>query len=328
MIAPAARRVARTALTALLERLDVWHGLLVLTYHRIGDPDACPLDRRTFSATPEGFAEQIDLLARRCDVVDLRDWEPGRGGRGRQVAVTFDDGYRDNATVALPVLRRAGVPATFFVTPGLLDRRELPWWDEVAWRLRGLREAVRPPGPGLPRPVPRAGSEDAIAEVAERCKRAPGPVAEALVAHVRRHAPDPPEPSGAEDLWMRWDEVRDLHRAGMAVGGHTMTHPVLTAVPEARQDEEIGASLRRVADETGEDAGLFAYPVGRSWAFGGAARAAAARHGARLAFALDGGHVPAGGADRLALPRASVSTTMTTGRVRSALAAPQAFARW
>ncbi len=100
----------------------------VLLYHRVAraEPDAYGL-----AVTPEAFRRQMEHLRASCNVLPLgelveraqRDDLPPRA-----VAVTFDDGYLDNLTVASPVLVELGLPATFFVTGEGLDGREY-WWD-------------------------------------------------------------------------------------------------------------------------------------------------------------------------------------------------------
>ncbi len=60
--------------------------------------------------------------------------------RGRYGMITFDDGYRDNHATALPILKREGVTATFFVATGFIDAPRLPWWDEIAWMVRTSRQ--------------------------------------------------------------------------------------------------------------------------------------------------------------------------------------------
>jgi hypothetical protein len=129
-----ATALRRTGLGAALRRAGAWRGLLVLTYHRIGDPAESPLDRNLFSATAEEFARQVCHLARECEVIGLDDVPAALRARGgRRVLVTFDDGYRDNFELAFPLLRAAGMPAAFFLATGFLDRPRLSWWDELAW---------------------------------------------------------------------------------------------------------------------------------------------------------------------------------------------------
>ena len=98
---------------------DPSNRVVVLCYHSI-DP-SLPFA----SASPELFRAQLEWLTETCDVVRLRDVPElvRTGGRSRPaVAVTFDDGYADNHTRALPLLEAAGAPATFFLTAGFVDR--------------------------------------------------------------------------------------------------------------------------------------------------------------------------------------------------------------
>ncbi|MGB2710613.1 MAG: polysaccharide deacetylase family protein, partial [Conexibacter sp.] len=124
-------------LRALLARLPLWRGVLVLNYHRVGDGSATPWDHTLWSATAEGFDAQLTFLARHAEVVGPDDLPAlAAGRRGRRVLLTFDDGYRDNHEIAYPLLRRHGLQATFFLATGFLDRPHVAWWDEIAWMVR------------------------------------------------------------------------------------------------------------------------------------------------------------------------------------------------
>lgn len=89
----------------------------VLVYHTInevaGEPD-CPE-----MITPARFEQQLDWLSRRRQVVPLIDT---LSNQSRLVALTFDDGYRDNLTTALPLLEKYSLPATVFVVAGFINR--------------------------------------------------------------------------------------------------------------------------------------------------------------------------------------------------------------
>ena len=108
----------------------------VLCYHSIHGT------KRTASASPTLFAEHLDWLADHCEVVPLADVpiraRTGTGGRP-VVALTFDDGFRDNAEIALPLLADRGMTATFFITSGLVDR-DPEVLDRFGFLLRAARE--------------------------------------------------------------------------------------------------------------------------------------------------------------------------------------------
>ncbi|HKB48979.1 MAG TPA: hypothetical protein VKC57_14845, partial [Ktedonobacterales bacterium] len=104
----AARILAATGLGRLLAWLGRWDGLLILNYHRIGDAQTAEGDEALFSATPDAFDAQVQSLTASCDVIGPDDLDVVLTARraGRFVHITFDDGYQDNFTAALPVLRR------------------------------------------------------------------------------------------------------------------------------------------------------------------------------------------------------------------------------
>ncbi len=328
--AQAAELLAVTGGLGVLERLPAWRGVLVLNYHRIGDPQASSLDRGLFSATPAQFDAQMRHLAAHAEVVPLEDVPAVlETGRGRKVALTFDDGYRDNHEHALPVLRRYGLPATFFLATGFLDRPSLSWWDEAAWLLRHSTVSSLPGMPGVLPETPLgsgAARERAISAVVETYKRLPSTRAELLLSHVREAADAPPYDGPA--LWMTWDMARDLRDAGMGVGGHTVDHPVLANVDDERLVRELDGCAGRLRDELGIRMSTFAYPVGRPESFDQRSVNHLQRRGVRIACTFDGGHARPGRTDLLRLPRASVTADMSVPSVRLRTALPQRFARW
>ena len=117
--------------------------LVVVTYHGVesGEQPVVNLDR--LQTDPRIFTRQIETLARHYRVVDLGDAVSEFRATGcwptRGLAITFDDGYRNNLEVAAPILRSIGVPATFFVTGAFVEGRAAPWWYDVRQRLAARR---------------------------------------------------------------------------------------------------------------------------------------------------------------------------------------------
>lgn len=326
----AAELLASTRGLRLLEQLPAWRGVLVLNYHRIGDPETSSLDRGLFSATPAQFDAQVRHLSLRTDVIPLEDAPAAlEERRGRKVVLTFDDGYRDNYEHALPVLKRHGVPATFFLATGFLDRPSLSWWDEAAWCLRRTTVGTLPGWRGV---LPETSLADdpacerAVSVVVETYKRLPTGQAEGLLAHVRE-ATSAPAYDGPE-LWMTWDMARDLRDAGMGVGGHTVDHPVLANVDDERLVRELDGCASRLLDELGMEMTAFAYPVGRPESFDQRSVDHLRRSGVRVACTFYGGYARPGQTDLLRFPRSSVTAGMSLPSVRLRTAFPQRFARW
>jgi peptidoglycan/xylan/chitin deacetylase (PgdA/CDA1 family) len=301
----AARALAAGSLGRLLKRLGAWRGVLVMNHHRIGDPDASPFDRTLWSSTAESFDGQVRFLSRNADVIVPDELDDAlRAGRGRHVMLTFDDGYRDNHEIAYPILRSHGVRACFFVATGFLDSGRPAWWDEIAWMVRDGRART----------------------FTEHYKQLPGHETEAYLDHLAEITGTGRYPGAGE--WMTWDMVREMRDGGMTIGGHTVTHPVLSRVSKERQQEEVADCAKRLEQELGEPMRFFSYPNGTTWSFDGHTRAALEDQRVELAFSFYGGFLKPGGAyDRLDVPRCAVYGHWSPRDFAGATALPQAFAR-
>lgn len=310
----AAGRAARTLSAAMLgplfRRMGTWRGVLVLNHHRIGDPAGSPFDHSLWSATAEGFEEQVRFLAREADVILPSELENAiANSRGRHVMLTFDDGYRDNHDVAYPILREHGVRACFFLATGFLDSPRAAWWDEIAWMLR------------------RAERPGAVREQTEHYKTLSAEEAERMLDELAEETGSGRcDPAEAAEEWMTWDMVREMSAAGMEIGGHTVTHPVLSRVPQERQHEEIAGCRTRIEAELGRPMHAFSYPNGTTWSFDAHTRTCLAEEGVQLAFSFYGGYLRPGRLDRYDVPRAGIYGDWGRTEFVAATVLPQLFA--
>jgi len=325
----AIRTLNAPGLGTVVNRLRLWRGLLVLNYHRIGAPDGSPFDWDLWSASAEDFDAQVALVAREFDVVGADDLDRALGDRtGRFVMLTFDDGYRDNYDLAFPILKRHGATATFFITTGFLDNPHLAWWDEIAWMVRTSRRSQILANQWIGEDVPFDEPDrcSAIQRLISVYKQLDGEETPHYVEHLAE-ATGSGRASQADvsDLWMTWDMVRDMRRAGMSIGGHTVTHPVLSSLDAAGQDREIGECKRRIEEELGETIDTFSYPVGSRDAFDAHTRTALKRHGFRWAFSYYGGYTPAR-SDDFNVPRTAIERDVQLPDFRAVTSLPQLFA--
>jgi peptidoglycan/xylan/chitin deacetylase (PgdA/CDA1 family) len=282
----------------LLERLHFlaprrWHGLVAFNYHRIGDPAGSAFDRDLWSALPEELDRQVGFLRRELDVVHPRDLpELQRKGRGRYALITFDDGYRDNYEIAYPVLRGHGVPALFFVTTGFIDEPRAAWWDEISWMVRrserNTLDASAWWGEALDLGGDRAGPISRLVRAYKRQPSASGDEFLRALSEATGSGRCPAQEAAA--TWMNWDMLREMRDGGMAIGGHTVSHPVLARMDGTGQGSEIAGCGRRLLEELGEPMRWFAYPVGGRDAFDPSTRRHLAEAGVELAFSYYGGH--------------------------------------
>jgi peptidoglycan/xylan/chitin deacetylase (PgdA/CDA1 family) len=320
-----------SGIAALLLRLAPWRGVMVLSYHRIGDASSWDTHRGLWTATAESLHRQLRFLRRRFEILEPGDLGPELlASRGRRVLVSFDDGYRDLYEVAYPVLQANRVRATMFLCSGFIDGTATAWWDEIAWMLRRSALPELPPGPWSTDTLALdgAGIEHAVNVLTRRYWELSAAAAAELLdelGSVTRAGRRPPS-SGSTD-WITWEMAREMKESGHAIGAHTVTHPILARLPLERQRQEIAGSVERIEAELGERPRWLAYPVGVEGTFDESSRMAAAEAGIELAFSNYGGRVTRSNFLAHDVRRVSVETLRTPALFSATLALPSLLAR-
>ena len=278
--------------------------LTTLIFHRV-TPEVDPLFPDEMHA--RRFDELCAWLAAWFNVLPL-DEAADRLSRqalpARALCITFDDGYEDNCSVAMPILRRHGLTATFFIATGFLDGGRM-WNDTVIESLRhapGDRLDLQGlPGAALRRfPIASvAERREAVEQILEVVKYLPVDQRLDVVAEIARRAGVAPR----GDLMMSSQQVRDLRCAGMQIGAHTVTHPILARLAPAAIEAELRQSKATLEALLGESVTVLAYPNGKPGRdYGPEAVEAARRLGYACAVSTAPG-VARAGSDLYQLPR-------------------------
>lgn len=314
-----------TGCARVLRAARPWNGVLIWNYHRIGNASGSLFDPHLFSATAEDFDRQVAFLKQNFDLIGPSDLEHSlRQPRGQFVMLTFDDGYRDNYSLAYPILKSHGVSATFFITTGFLDRPHVPAWDEIAWMLRMTSVKTLTANEWLPTSV--CLGDQSFQRLLAVYKSLGTELTEAYLDFLADSLGTGRCPNSlAHDQWMTWDMLRELQACGMSFGGHTVNHPILANATADQQDWEVGECRRRLIDELGVAIDAFSYPNGRRSDFNEFTRAALRNHGYRWAFSYSGGHCRPGHADNFDLSRTAVESDLNLSLFRVKATLPQFF---
>ncbi|WP_332671492.1 polysaccharide deacetylase family protein [Aromatoleum sp.] len=179
----------------------------------------------------------------------------------RALAITFDDGYADNYQVALPLLQKHGMSATFFVAAGFINGGRM-WNDVVIEVVRGTRsDQLDLRMLGFRRYDVRTAAERraAIDHLLPQIKYLPSAERASTVADIAAHC----APVLPDDLMMTSAQLRALRAAGMTIGGHTRTHPILSRLDDGDAYDEISGGKTDLERIVGEPVTLFAYPNGK-----------------------------------------------------------------
>lgn len=319
-----ARVLFHTGLHALVDRL-MPRRMIVLAGHCVSAPTCAtlPKDMRIRAADLQRI---LAWLQRRYDLVTMaegaRRLASGEGSRSIAV-LTMDDGYRDNLTHLVPVLESLGVGATVYLESRPLDERRANWTHKLFWCLE------------------RMGPEAFVHRYTELARDERGgillnqlvPHGEATAYHVKRvlkYEVDPVERDRALDvlfaelggvdreltdaLYMTWDDVRALAAAGVELGGHTVSHAILSKLPPEAQAAEIQGCAASLARGLGRAPVSFAYPFGRAWDFDERSVDAARAAGFATATTTHAGVHHAGG-DPYRIPRVMIDEDARLHRI-------------
>ncbi|MCB2231501.1 polysaccharide deacetylase family protein [bacterium] len=244
--------------------------LIILMYHGISEDEVGVWTQ----VARQRFEQQMAYVSNAYRPVSLEKAAkllPVDSLEDGSVAVTFDDGFRNNKTIALPILTRYRVPATIYVTTSFIGGESpfggLIWTDYVfslllsadkenidlsEYELGGFRLTDR---------RSRVAAKEAICR---RFKHLSDSERKAAIGVLsERTGGEPREEELAVFQPMSWDEVREVADSELlTIGAHTVGHPILTRLPRERMIEEITASQAVIKAETDRPPMLFAYPNG------------------------------------------------------------------
>lgn len=234
--------------------------LLVFIFHRVlekpdpllaGEPDISTFEwmvrfiSQTFNVLP--FGEAVERM-KICDLPPAA------------ACITFDDGYQDNFTLALPILQRYNTKATFFIATGFLDGGRM-WNDDIIEAIRFTRKSH------VDWSVFGLGNHDlstdlqrsqCLGTILGKLKYLPHEERAATARQLSRSVGIPDQST----FMMSSNQVRSLRAAGMEVGAHTRSHPILSNLNDQQAQAEIWGGKNELETVLGETVNVFAYPNG------------------------------------------------------------------
>lgn len=216
----------------------------------------------------EKFRNLIKFIRRNNSILSLQDFLDiqRKGGEipSRPVVITFDDGYLTNYTEIFKILKQENIPATFFLTAGMIGTSKLFWWD----RLRRIfsdttRDHFLFYGKKLDissfkkkyRIINQLEEYLKLIDEIEKEK-----VIDWISAELKNNSD---HPVIEEEKILNWDQVREMAVSGISFGAHSLTHPILTKISLEEASKEIIESGRLISSKIGENVKYFAYPNGK-----------------------------------------------------------------
>lgn len=235
--------------------------LSIVIYHRVLlEPDLLLGQKGDIAS----FDTQLRILSRNFNILPLSQAVKLLRSNtlpSRAVCITFDDGYADNAEIALPILKKYSAVATFFVSSGVLNGGRM-WNDTVIESIRGAQGDIldlTQLGLGSYSIQTVAERQTVLMMLIDKLKYMPQKQrhewVDKLSTIIAAALPD--------NLMMTSDQVRKLHREGMEIGAHTISHPILARIDNAIAYNEIAEGKKMLEEIINAPVNLFAYPNGK-----------------------------------------------------------------
>jgi peptidoglycan/xylan/chitin deacetylase (PgdA/CDA1 family) len=177
------------------------------------------------------------------------------------VAITFDDGYQDNYEHAFPILKQFGIPGTIFLSTGVINRPGILWHDVLFDLFRKTTAmSIEIDGRSLPLHC-RADKLQALFAVLKTIRRLSPDARDRHISNIAASLGVSFNVRSGPKM-LTWEQIREMAKAGITFGAHTVSHPILSRMPLDKAVQEIETSKRTIEDKIGQRVRLFAYPNG------------------------------------------------------------------
>ncbi len=293
--------------------------LTILAGHCVGQPKGLPAN---LAISQERLLSIVEALGARFDWstvgAGVQSFDEPGAARS-MVALSFDDGYRDNLEVLVPVLQKTGAKATVFLEGAPLAQDRVSWSHKYFWLIHVAGVAPEQVATEL---LDISNSTRGFSGLSEAANLGPEE-GEYQVKRVLKYECDATERDAAmqriflhhggeekqlrDSLYLSRQQVLDLQGAGVELGGHTQNHEVLATLSPEEAFAQIAEGRRSMESVLGPELSqCFAYPFGRSWDYEESSKQAVSAAGYSIAVTTHGG-VYEGQGDKLSIGRIMLS---------------------
>ncbi len=248
------------------------HRGAILFYHRF-----CKKSEVTVELLPrldcKEFDRQLEYLKKTYEIISLDDAasliRQGEGFRRPSIILSIDDGYKDNYSLAYPIIRKHGLPFTIYLTAGMIGTRKGLWIDDIEYALQSsdIKSFTFEKLLGADQIDISTLEGKKIAEkklYVELVKKGQQVREDALRELFSALNISETAFSDRERIMMNWEEIHEMSTGGIDFGAHTVSHPCLSALPPDEAKKEMLDSKRIIEEMTGATVRHFAIPNGKA----------------------------------------------------------------
>ena len=259
--------------------------VIILAYHRIVDTDTDTntnnserhlegylFDEELISANSETFLWQINFLKKHYDVISFAELSQRLAGNkpltGRELIITFDDGFSDNYSNAYRLLNSVDVPAVFYISTGYIGAAKTFWFNEVVHAIKVAKKLAFSINNATYDFEPnKENRENAIQLVLNQLKEIPNSERLNAIESLYRDLDFQADAIPVSEFPMTWENINEMASNNMEIGSHAVSHPILSRLTDEEMQQEIIDSKQTIESMTKKVCRTIAYPVGGRNAF-------------------------------------------------------------
>jgi len=246
---------------------------VIINYHRFVENSEGIIEiHPSVSHLIDDFEQEIKFLKSHFNIVSLDEIVNTLQSKKKftkpTVAITIDDGFKDNFELLFPVLKEENIPATIFLSTSVIGTTRMNWYDQLASMiLHASHKELKVDGLFDGKIFSLSSNENkrfAYVQIVEALKNVDIQKRDQYLKNIENCLGLPKED---KPLMLNWDEIRTMNKAQVSFGGHTHTHPILTRMPLEEAKKDILDSKLNIERELGVKVKHFAYPNGRATDF-------------------------------------------------------------
>lgn len=307
--------------------------LKILAYHRVKDIDTKRylFDRDLIDATEGDFFSQMEFLADNYTVMTLSDamLAFNAGKEKNIVVVTIDDGFDDVYNNIFPVLKEFNIPATVFLTTGLVGSDDTLWSEKIVYALNlnnSKAKDLRLDSGDKSITVDLSDVDASVSVILRELKRVSNEQRETLMSEIFQQLGVNGDISHPDSRMLDWKQIKIMTEYGIEFGSHTVSHPVLAKLSPSELLAELSDSRQTIQQELGLSCDTIAYPVGGVGSFDEKVIAQTKQLGYQVGCSYLSGINYRGTKNLFALKRIHIDHTVNLGWFMAQLALPSLFA--
>ncbi|MBD3203969.1 polysaccharide deacetylase family protein [Candidatus Woesearchaeota archaeon] len=240
--------------------------IIILMYHRINNlKNINGFFSDVLSTSPANFERQIKFISKNFRVILLRDIPDivkNKKIKNNYLAITFDDGYKDNYDHAFYIMEKHKVKGTFFICPEYISSNKIYWWDEISYIINNneYEAAADFISNQLDMKLKKTIPQKLISSVVQKVKYFPIKKRRYFISSLKKRFS---YKNINNNQLLRWENIIEMERSGMEIGAHTNNHSILSTLNYQDQYKEINKSKEILKKKIKKKIKSFSYPNGK-----------------------------------------------------------------